>query len=307
MPDGVEVVEQMLAKVSNWGRWGTDDHLGTLNLLSEDHTRAALRLPSLGRIVQCGRSLVPPAGRRGVTGVMHHMLSVGADSDRYGASVLADWFGIQPHGTTITHLDALNHLSWKGKLYNGVPAEVVTATRGGAFGSAERVSAGVVTRGILLDVPLALGVEWVDPGAPITAEQLEAAERMAGVTVGEGDALIVRTGRDARQRARPTGPTGDDALAGLHIDCVPWSRERGIVFLGSEAVHDVVPPIYAGLGTPVHVLTLVGLGLWLIDNLAVDALAATCRETRRWEFQFVLAPIAFKNSTGVPVNPLAVF
>jgi kynurenine formamidase len=235
------------------------------------------------------------------------MLTVGAESPPQGEYVLADWFGVQPHGLTITHLDALNHLTWHGKLYNGAPANVVTAARGGARGSAEHVGKGVVTRGVLLDVPASLGVEWIDPDSPITAAQLDACAETASVEVRPGDVVIIRTGRDRRLRAVPvTGSDGPD-LGGLDVSCLPWLRERDVAILGSDGAHDVVPPRYAGVQTPIHVVALVGMGMWLLDNLAVEELAAVCRERGTWEFLFVLSPIALKNSTGVPVNPLAIF
>jgi kynurenine formamidase len=305
MTDGYEIVEHLLPLVSNWGRWGADDDLGTLNYLTDQHARAALRLPAAGRAVPCGRPLRPGPAAPGDGPLLHHMLATGAESPERGAHVQADWFGVQPHGTSITHLDALNHVSWHGQLYNGRSASVVTATRGGAFGSGERVSRGVVTRGVLLDIPESLGVGWVDPESPITARQLSASARECGADVRSGDVVIIRTGRDRRRAAGAAG-AAEDELAGLDVDCLPWLHEREVALLGSEGLHEVVPARYPGLATPVHVLALVGMGLWLLDNLAVDELAAACQEAGRWEFLFVLSPIALKNSTGIPVNPLAV-
>jgi kynurenine formamidase len=234
-------------------------------------------------------------------------LTAGADSSERGEHVLADWFGIQPHGLSITHLDALNHLSWHGEFYNGNSASSVTASRGGAFGSAELVSRGVVTRGVLLDVPAFCGVDWIEPDQPITADQLDACARAAGIEVGTGDVVIIRTGRDLRLRAKPPAPGRSPDLAGLDISCLPWLHERQVALLGSDAAHDVVPPRLEGVETPVHTIALVGMGMWLLDNLATDALARTCSELGSWEFLFVLSPIALKNSTGAPVNPLAIF
>jgi kynurenine formamidase len=220
--------------------------------------------------------------------------------------VLADWFGVQPHGLTITHLDALNHLTWHGQLYNGAAAGEVSTVKGGARGSAEHVARGVLTRGVLLDVPAALGLDWIEPASPVTAAQLDACASAASVEVRAGDVLIIRTGRDPRLRAAPVpGPAGPD-LAGLDLDCLPWLRERDVAILGSDGAHDVVPARLSGVHTPVHVVSLVGMGMWLLDNLAVEELAAACRERGTWQFLFTMAPIALKNSTGVPVNPLVV-
>jgi kynurenine formamidase len=306
MADGTELVERLLAKVSNWGRWGSRDDLGTLNYITGSHTRAALRLPAAGRTVPCGRPLRPGAGATGDPPLLHHMLAAGAEAPERGAHVQADWFGVQPHGASITHLDALNHLSWHGQLYNGRPASDVTASRGGGFGSGERVSRGVVTRGVLLDIPYLDGTDWVDPAEPITAGQLAACARKCGVDPRSGDAVIVRTGRDRRLASGPCTPR-ESELAGLDVDCLPWLHEHEVAMLASEGMQEVVPARYDDIATPVHVLALVGMGLWLLDNLAVDELARACGETGSWEFLFTVAPIALKNSTGIPVNPLAIF
>jgi kynurenine formamidase len=304
--NGVAIVERMMPQVSNWGRWGADDDLGTLNYATEARRQAALRIPALGRTVACGRSLTPRVTYPADAPLFHHMLTAGAEAPEHGAYILADWFGFQPHGASITHLDALNHMSWNGRLYNGVPAAVVTAARGGAFGSSERVSRGVVTRGVLLDVPRALGVDWIEPGSPITPSQLEACQQAASVEVTPGDAVIVRTGRDRRLRAGGATSSGTD-LAGLDVDCLPWLHERQVAMLACEGVHDILPARYDDIATPVHVLALVGMGLWLIDNVSADELARACVGERSWQFLFVLSPISLKNSTGVPVNPLAIF
>lgn len=306
MTEGGEVVARIIGQVSNWGRWGSEDDRGTLNYLTDAHTCAALSLPHLGRTVACGRPLRPGPAKPGDAPLQHHMLTAGADSPGRGAYILADWFGVQPHGASITHLDALNHLSWNSQLYNGQPASVVTAASGGAFASGERVSRGVVTRGVLLDIPDLLGTDWVDPGSPITAAQLEEAERESGLNVRRGDVLIVRTGRDRRLAEAGHGAT-EESFAGLDVDCLPWLHQREVALLGSDGMHDIVPAKYEDITTPVHVLALVAMGLWLLDNLAVEELARTCHELRSWEFLFVLSAIALKNSTGIPVNPLAVF
>jgi len=307
MANGVEIVERIFAQVSNWGRWGVDDDLGTLNYVTQARRQAALRIPALGRTVACGRSITPRVAYPGDAPLLHHMLTAGADAPEHGAHTLLDWFGIHPHGASITHLDALNHVAWNGRLYNGVPAAAVTASRGGVFGSAELASRGVVTRGVLLDVPLALGVDWVEPDSPITASQLDQCQQDAALEVGPGDAVIIRTGRDHRRRAGGAAASADTALAGLDVDCLPWLRERETAIVACEGVHEILPARYDDIATPFHVLALVGMGLWMIDNLVVDELARTCANGRSWQFLFVVAPVALKNSTGVPVNPLAIF
>lgn len=309
MDAGQRIVEDLLREVSNWGRWGDDDDRGTLNLLTDAGARAALKTVRAGSTIPLGRSLGPRATMPGEAPVQHHMLATGSECPAEGEHVMADWFGLQPHGLSITHLDALNHMAWNGRLYNGAPASAVTALRGGAYGSAEHVSRGVVTRGILLDVPRALGHDWIDPARPIGAGHLDACLAYAGAEVRPGDAVLIRTGRDP-WLAGPGGGSrgvGDGLrLAGLDVDCLPWLHERDVAIMASDAVHDVVPGLLEGVGSPVHVVALVGMGLWLLDNLTLEELARRCEGLARWEFAFMMAPIALKNATGAPVNPLAV-
>jgi kynurenine formamidase len=307
MGDGVDIVERTFAEISNWGRWGADDDLGTLNHVTQARSQAALDIPQLGLTVALGRSISPRVAYPGDAAFLPHMLAAGADAPDQGVHTLLDWFGIHPHGASITHLDALNHVAWNGRIYNGVPAAAVTASRGGAVGSAELASRGVVTRGVLLDVPLALGVDWVDPDSPITAAHLDQCLRAAALDVGPGDAVIVRTGRDRRRQAGGPAASSDTRLAGLDVDCLPWLREHEAAIIGCEGVHEIVPARYDDIATPFHVLALVAMGLWMIDNLVVDELARACSAGGSWQFLFVLSPIALKNSTGAPVNPLAIF
>jgi kynurenine formamidase len=305
--NGVAIVEKTMAQVSNWGRWGAEDDLGTLNHLTEARSQAALRLPTLGRVVACGRPMSPRVTHPGDLPLFHHMLTAGAEAPEHGAYPLADWFGLHPHGASITHLDALNHMAWNGQFYNGVPAAAVTAALGGPFGSGERVSRGVVARGVLLDAPLALGLDWIEPDSPITAAHLEACQQAAAVEVQPGDVVIIRTGRDRRLRERGAAASGSADMAGLDVACLPWLHEREVAMLACEGFHEVVPARYDDVETPVHVLALVGMGLWLIDNVAADGLAQACTDSQSWQFLFVLSAIALKNSTGIPVNPLAIF
>jgi kynurenine formamidase len=165
---------------------------------------------------------------------------------------------------------------------------------------------GVVTRGILLDIARLKGVEYLEPGAPIYVEDLEAAEREAGVRVGPGDVLFVRAGRWARRADEGPWATGQIA-AGLHASVAPWLHERGVAMLGSDYTSDVLPSGVEGVAMPIHQLTLVSMGMWLFDNLDLEAVAAEAVEQGRWEFMLVAAPLAVPGGTGAPLNPVAIF
>jgi kynurenine formamidase len=136
---------------------------------------------------------------------------------------------------------------------------------------------------------------------------LEAAEQAAGLTVEPGDVLLVRTGNYARRAVEgPVNPMQAGA-PGPHAALAPWLRERGIAMWGSDTHNDVTPTPYPRLGHPFHIVALVGLGLWLIDNMNLEDVAQACAERNRWEFLLTVAPLRLRNVTGSPVNPIALF
>jgi kynurenine formamidase len=165
---------------------------------------------------------------------------------------------------------------------------------------------GILSRGVLLDVPSALGREFLEPGEAIFPEDLDKAEEMTGTRVQEGDILLIRTGRHLR--ARMVGAwNGREQLAGLYASCLAWLSDRRIALLGSDGVSDVVPGGFEGLRRPVHTGTLVFMGVHLLDNADFEPLAEACAEFNRWEFMLSLNPLKLTQGTASPVNPIAVF
>jgi kynurenine formamidase len=148
----------------------------------------------------------------------------------------------------------------------------------------------------------------VTPEQPVTAKELDAAEKAQNVKVGEGDILLVSTGRDALRVDHPLSSERPYYLGGLDPDCIPWLHERRISVLGSDAVHDPNPSPHPveDWPIPVHMCGLVGMGLHLLDNLYFADLEKACAEESRWEFFFVVAPLRIEKGTGSPVNPLAI-
>jgi kynurenine formamidase len=285
--------------LSNWGRWGDEDQLGTLNLITPEVTAAAAATVCTARTVGCGRPLDTVSSADNPAPVAHHM--TGTATEGMGA----DYFAIAPHGFATSHIDALCHIFHEGKLYNGYPAEAVTAHGATKLGI-HRLRAGIVTRGVLLDIPALRGVDALEPGEPVFPEDLEAAEAQAGLTVRPGDALLVRTGR--WQWRRQHGPWDVGSLAaGLDASCLPWLRARDVATLGSDGVSDVLPSRVDGVGLPIHTVVIVAMGVHLLDNLDLDALAAACLEEARWEFLFTVAPLVLRRGTASPVNPIALF
>lgn len=292
-------VAEFHQSLSNWGRWGDDDQLGSLNTITRAKRTDAARLVTSGRAVSCARPLPTQPAADNHKPVLHHM--IGTASEGYGG----DFFGMAPHGYAVSHIDALCHIFHEGRLYNGASAERVTAHGAEAL-SIDALRDGIVSRGVLLDVPRQRGAAWLEPGEAIYPEDLEAAERAAGVRVEAGDVLLVRTGRWAlREQRGPWDP--HEALAGLQAACLPWLRERDVAALGSDGVSDAVPSRSGAFRLPIHSVAIVAMGLHLLDNLDLEDLARACEAEGRWEFLLSIAPLVLVGGTASPVNPIALF
>jgi len=285
--------------LSNWGRFGPRDQLGTLNLITAEKRRAAARAVRSGRTVSCARPLPTQPSVENPNPVQHHM--IGTCTEGWGG----DYFALAPHGFATSHIDALCHIFHEGKLYNGYPIEKVTAHGALELGIHE-LKDGVVSRGVLLDVPASRGVPFLEAGEPIFPDDLERAEAHAGTRVEPGDILLVRTGRWALREARgPWDPR--QSAAGLDASCLPWLHARGVAALGCDGVSDVVPSRIEGVGLPIHSVAIVAMGLHLIDNLDLEALSKACAEEKRGEFLLTLAPLLLFRGTASPLNPIALF
>jgi hypothetical protein len=175
-------VQNLHERLSNWGRWGPKDQLGTLNFITPEVTAAAASAVQSGRTVSCARPLPTQSAPDNPTPVVHHM--IGTATEGYGA----DYFALAPHGYSTSHIDALCHIFHEGRLYNGYEIATVTAHGATELGI-HHLRSGIVTKGVLLDVPAVRGVEALEPGEPIFPEDLESAEEAAGVTIETGDAL----------------------------------------------------------------------------------------------------------------------
>jgi kynurenine formamidase len=285
--------------LSNWGRWGDDDQLGALNVITPAVTATAAATVRTGRTVSCARPLDTVSSADNPSPVAHHM--TGTATEGMGA----DYFAISPHGFATSHIDALCHIFHEGKIFNGYSAETVTAHGATKLGI-HRLRDGIVTRGVLLDIPALRGVDALEPGEPIFPEDLEAAETKAGLTVRPGDALLVRTGRWQWRRTHGAWDAGSLA-AGLDASCLPWLRERDVATLGSDCVSDVLPSRVDGVGMPIHTIVIAAMGVHLMDNLDLDTLGAACAEETRWEFLLTVAPLVLRRGTASPVNPIALF
>lgn len=306
-------VRSYLTTLSNWGRWGADDELGTVNLITPAKRAAAARLVRDGVTVTCARPIVTDITADTNYQVMRFMVDSGegratASPERVRARRgAAEFIGMVFHGYTVTHVDTPAHYFWEGKMYNGHACDLVTSREGATVEAVELLHDGVVSRGVLLDVARTRGVRWLEAGQGVMPEDLDAAERAAGVRVEPGDILIVRTGYYGRRlHEGPINP-GHDGSPGPHAALLPWLKERGVAVWGSDTHNDVSPTPYPEIGSPFHIGALVGLGLWLIDNMNLEDVAQACAQRSRWEFLLTLAPLRLRNVTGSPLNPIAMF
>jgi kynurenine formamidase len=309
-PVTTAALERLFESVKNWGRWGTDDQRGALNFITAAKREAAARLVRDGEAVSCSLEFPVLPGPDNPTPAQHHMVMAGDAREATGVPHLEtalDFIGIACHGMATSHIDALCHVFVRGQMYNGFPAADVKST-GAERNSIMAARDGIVSRGVLLDIPRLRGVPWLEPGTSIERDELEAAERAQNLRVGEGDVLLVRTGRDARRKALGAWDPVGVGLAGLHPSCIPLLHERRIAVLGCDGISDPLPSAgIEGWPIPVHQCCLVAMGVHLLDNLELGRLAAACAARSRWEFLFTVAPLRIERATGSPVNPVAVF
>lgn len=291
--------------VSTWGRWGVGDQRGALNHLTPDRVVAAAQLVKSGVTVSMSLPLNTQRAPHNPTPADHRMTMLNdADIGLGQIGFAKDYVGVDYHNDGHTHIDALCHVAYEDRLYNGVRADSVTSA-GASIDAIDVLKNGLVGRGVLLDVPGVRGVPWLEPGEYVFGEDLEAAERRQDVNVAEGDLLCVRTGH-VRRIAELGGWDTASSKAGLHPTAVPLLAERGVSALGCDTNSDTAPSATAGVGFPVHVLALNAMGVPLLDYLQFEDLLGVCEAAGRWEFLCVTAPLRIVGGTGSPVNPIAV-
>jgi kynurenine formamidase len=284
----------------NWGRWGDDDGKGTLNLITPAKRVQAARLVRTGRSLSLAQPLSKHPSVKNPRPITH-LTAFEAHHPR----AMIDYFGMVPHGFSVTHLDAIGHVFFEDTLYNGHAAEDVCSKSDGLLAcSIYAQREGIFTRGVLLDVAAARGRDWLPPDAYVTVADLEAAEAHGGVEVSPGDALLVRVGREAWEQAQGVGDQGQ--RAGLDAGAVGWLRERDVAVFGGDCIERMPYPSER-FPVPLHQIGCVAMGLVLLDTPLVEELARHCADQDRFEFLLTCAPLPIPGGTGSPVNPLAVF
>ena len=315
MAGSIPTQEEVLGyfgSLSNWSRWGEDDQLGTLNFITPAKTKRAVQLVQEGVTLGCARPISNEPAPDSLSPPLHYMVESGegwASGDKvssYPVAYSADFFGLIFHGFTITHMDSLAHLFWEGKMYNGRPAHLVSTSLGATVESIDLVKDSIVSRGVLVDVPMVRGMDWVERGEGVMPEDIEAAEERCGFRVEEGDVLLIRTGQLRRREVEgPVNPFVSGSTA-CQAACLPLFHQRGIAVLGSDTGNDVSPSSYPRVANPIHQVGIVAMGLWILDNADLEGLAQACRQRNRWEFLISISPLRIHNGTGSPVNPVVV-
>jgi len=293
--------DRWIDELSNWGRWGPDDELGAFNLITSTKRAAAAALVRDGFTVSLASDAqnyesvdVPCPVRWSMT-----RASRASASDQIAYPCI--------HGPGTTHLDAFAHIFFDGRMWNGYDVEnLVTMEEGAKKNSILQMKNGIVTRGVLYDIPRLKGLPYLEPGTRITVNDLEAWEERVGVKVGPGDAFFVRWGRWARQDVVGPFDTGLES-AGLDNNVIPWLRERDVAVAGWETPGYAPQPEGDLSRVALHNFALTILGLQVLDRADFQALAAAAAERNRWEFMVTIAPLPIPNGTGSPVNPIAMF
>ena len=293
--------DSLAKSVSNWGRWGKDDQLGALNLITPEKRKEAARLVTSGVSISLSRNVItvqigssPPFEQ--------HMIRTGLTP---GAESSSDTYSVQYHGHSQTNLDALCHFFYEGQMYNGFPQQDVTE-KGASKLSVINVKNGILTRAVLMDFPWLFGSKYLKGARAIYPGDLDEWEKKTGVKIESGDAVFIRTGRWARWDSEKDWDMWKEA-AGLHVSSMPWFKKRDVAVLGGDMVADVAPSGVAGIRMPVHTIAINSMGIVILNNCDLDAASAYGAEHHRWDFLLTVAPLAVETGTGSPVNPTATF
>ncbi len=303
----MEKHRDLARRVSNWGRWGADDERGTLNFVTPDVVRRAAACVRRGQVFSLGLPFDangPQLGTHGRTNPIHLMSATDGRLSADSAARYSDDVIVMPLQCA-TQWDSLAHVWYDGRLYNDVPSSTITA-QGAARNAIDKVGTGIVSRGVLLDVARARGVDRLEPGTAIAPTDLDAAERVQGVRVESGDVLLVRTGHMALLRA------GDKTgymrrTPGLGVACVEWLHAREVAAVATDTLAvEVIPWEDPAVVLPLHCLCIRDMGLTLGEMFDLDALADDCARDGAWEVLFSAPPLKVTGGVGSPLNPLAV-
>jgi kynurenine formamidase len=293
-----EQFKEWMTDLSNWGRWGEDDQIGAANLITPAKRLQAAALIQTGEAVSLGHDVADDLGSDPNRPFGLNMI-ISFDPDR-----IRDRLDIDYHGGFFTHLDAVCHVVYDGKIYNGHDMRQTVTNDGCEHLGITGLKNGAVTKAVLIDVPRLRGVPYLEAGTRVYREDIEEWEKQTGATVESGDILLIRTGRWAR---RDTDGDGGGGNAGMDASFLPFLAERDVALFGSDTAHEVRENIPGYEVTVIHKFAVVARGMNLFDNLDLEEAAATAARLNRWEFLFMASPVRVPKGTGSPINPIAIF
>jgi kynurenine formamidase len=312
-PLSAETVRDWGRRYSNWGRWGPDDHKGTLNHITRARVLEACRLPRTGQVLSCALPFDqngPQSGLGGRHNPIHTMLVDGGDA-LSGAQKLPGGFGYADDSVTMplqcgTQWDSLAHVFYDGKMYNDRDVALISS-KGAAANSIDRIRDGVVGRGVLLDLPRFLKIPWLDDRTRILPEHLDTCAEAFGVTIESGDILLVRTGKLTRHLEQRDWRGYLGETPGLSVHCARWLFERELAAVATDTFCvEVLPGEVPDCTMPLHMISLRNTGLLLGEIFALDALADACAADGNYAFLFSAPPLPVTGAVGSPINPLAI-
>ena len=299
-PSKAEVMSYLRER-RNWGRWGDRGSAGAVNLIDAQKRLEAVSLVKNGRTVSLSRPF-PVEPRTENPRPAQHFMSV---MERpHGGGAAMDYYGVYYHGTATTHIDALCHVWDSGGMWDGKSPDEILTFSGGTYATVDAWSDGILTRGVLLDVPRHRGVPYVTLDDPVHGWELEDIAQAQGVEIRPGDAVMVYSGREIYAADHGGNWAGGDSRPGLHASCLKFVRDNDISILGWDMM-DASPNEYDVPWT-VHGV-IFAYGVALLDNSLLEPLANTCAEEGRYEFMLTINPLNVIGGTGSPVNPIAVF
>jgi kynurenine formamidase len=294
-------------RVRSWGRWGDGDERGTANLITPEHVALAAGLIRSGDVFELGIAIDADTPQPGDlrTRPMRLMAETGAGQEFPGGFHYADdyvFLALQ----AATQWDALAHVYYDDRLYNGFPATSLTP-HGARHCGIDRLGPGPIGRGVLLDLPRSQGVEWLSAGQVVTPDDLERARAEQGVSLQPGDILLVRTGWRRRYLSEGAVREVMTREAGLGLACADWLRDHDVAALGCDNWGvEVVPPEVRGTMLPLHLVLIRDLGLTIGEMFDLEALADDCSADGRSEFFFCGQALKFTGGVGSPLNPVAI-
>ena len=296
--------DAIFQKTKTWSQY-TDANIerGALNFIDADVIKNAIAQVKTGRVVPMALPWNTVAGVDNSKPALHYMTEIG-DIEEPEPTCNKDFIGVDYHGKASSHLDAPTHIAYKDTLFGGKKSSEVVNATGSGWCSVDKLGP-IVTRGVLLDAARLDGLDWLEPGTAVRAADILRMEEKFGFKIQKGDCVLLRSGHFARrEKVGIWDPS--NLSAGFYVDAMELFKERQVSVIGADGDSDVRPSPVTGVGSPIHVLALPAMGIPLLDNLQLEAIATACSDEKRWTFQMIIAPLNVPRGTGSPVNPIAV-